>query len=70
MDDNYTVIGIVQMQVRGTWSELSIRADVYAVDGDHAKAKALALYADAARHDDPFAIVRWHSPKLVRALSI
>lgn len=70
MDDNYQVIGIIQSQVNGEWSERGISADVYAVDRSHAKEKILKLYADAAQRADPAAIVRWHTPELVRVYSI
>jgi hypothetical protein len=61
MDANYRVIGTLQFQINGTWSERSFLVEVYAVDRDHATEKVFDMYAGWARESDPSALVRWYS---------
>lgn len=63
----YRVIGIIQTCITGTWAELPIMTIISAMD-PHA---AINAAFERARRDtlarDPYAIVRWHTPEIVRA---
>lgn len=66
MLDRYRVIGIVQSQVDGDWHEQPHITTVEAESPAQASQRALDQYTAQVQENDAYALVRWHSPELVR----
>lgn len=63
----FHVHGIIQCWIAGNWSETPVTETVRVERIGEARGKALTQITAAMREIDPLAIVRWHSPELVRA---
>lgn len=66
----YRVIGVLQSQINGQWSERPTSTNIIAASPEQACAGVLARLEREARTLDPYAISRWHSPELVRAIDL
>lgn len=68
MLNRYTVIGVVQVCLFGQWREQAMSVVVLAATPASAITAALDLHKREALAADSHAIVRWHTPELVRAI--
>jgi hypothetical protein len=62
----FHVTGIVQMHIGGQWHETIAYEAVRVERCEYARDTALAQCEAYARQLDPQAVVRWHTPELVR----
>lgn len=65
--ERWIITGIIQVCIRSRWAEGGIRVEVRGMDRESAIAAALELHQRAAERQDPQALVRWHTPEMVRA---